>query len=58
MKEFLVGMGMGFIVGAIVCKTCKPFSNTIEKGVEKGKEIVEDIKVEIQSQSKKKENNQ
>lgn len=56
MKELLIGMGIGFITGAIVCKTCKPFSNTVEKGVEKGREIVEDIKDEIQSQAKKKEN--
>ena len=43
------------MVGAIVSKTCKPFSNAMEKGVEKGREIVEDIKDEIQSQAKKKE---
>ena len=61
MKELLIGMGMGFIVGTIVCKTCKPFSNAMGKGIEKGKEIVEDIKDEIQTQvNKKKEpqNNQ
>ena len=57
MKELLIGMGIGFIAGAIVCKTCKPFSNAVEKGVEKSKEIVEDIKDEVQAQAKKKENN-
>ena len=57
MKELLIGMGIGFVVGAITCKTCKPFSNAVEKGVEKSKEIVEDIKDEIQEKaSKKKEN--
>ena len=57
MKELLIGMGIGFMIGAITCKTCKPFSSAMEKGVEKGKEVVEDIKEEIQSQvNKKKEN--
>lgn len=55
MKELLIGMGIGFMLGAITCKTCKPFSNAMQKGVEKGKEIVEDIKDEIQAQAKKKE---
>ena len=54
MKELLIGMGIGFIVGAITCKTCRPFSQTVEKSVEKGREIVEDIKDEIKSQSKQK----
>ena len=53
MKELLIGMGIGFMLGAITCKTCKPFSNVMEKG----KEIVEDIKDEIQQANKKKENN-
>ena len=58
MKELLIGMGIGFVTGAIVCKTCKPFSDTVEKGVEKGKEIVEDIKDEVQTQvNKKKQQN-
>jgi len=56
MKELLIGMGIGFMIGAITCKTCKPFSNAMEKGVEKGREIVEDIKDEIQQANKKKEN--
>ena len=41
MKELLIGMGIGFMIGAVTCKTCKPFSQTVEKGVEKGKEIVD-----------------
>lgn len=53
MKELLIGMGIGFVVGAITCKTNKPIADTVEKGVEKGKEIIEDIKDEIDSQSKK-----
>lgn len=57
MKEFLIGMGMGFIVGSIVCKTCKPYSETVSKGVEKGKEIIEDIKDEIQTKANRKQEN-
>lgn len=53
MKEFLIGMGLGFVVGAITCKTNKPVADTVEKGVEKGKEIIEDIKDEIETQTKK-----
>ena len=58
MKELLIGMGLGFVVGAITCKLNKPFSDTVEKGVEKGKEIVEDIKDEVETQvNKKKQTN-
>ncbi len=53
MKELLIGMGIGFVVGAITCKTNKPLADTVEKGVEKGKEIIEDIKDEIETQAKK-----
>ncbi|MBR2969497.1 MAG: hypothetical protein IKC49_00380 [Clostridia bacterium] len=55
MKELLIGMGIGFMIGAITCKTNKPFAEAVDKGVEKGKEIVDDIKDEIKSQSKKKQ---
>lgn len=54
MKELLIGMGLGFIVGAITVKANKPFGDTVEKGVEKGKEIIEDIADEIKSQNKDK----
>lgn len=54
MKELLLGMGLGFMVGAIMVKTNKCFAEKVEQGVEKGKEIVEDIKDEIKSQSKPK----
>ena len=57
MKELLIGMGLGFVTGAIVCKLNKPFSDTVEKGVEKGKEIVEDIKDEVQTQARKQKQN-
>jgi len=55
MKELLIGMGIGFMIGAITCKTNKPFAEAVDKGVEKGKEIMDDIKDEIKSQSKKKQ---
>ena len=53
MKELLLGMGIGFVAGAIMVKTNKCFAEKVEQGVEKGKEIVEDIKDEIKSQSNK-----
>lgn len=59
MKELLIGMGIGFVVGAITCKTNKQFAQTVDKGVEKGKEIIEDIKEEVKTQQKaKKQENQ
>lgn len=47
MKEFCIGMGIGFMIGAIMCKANKPFAQTVEKGVEKGKEVISDIKEEV-----------
>lgn len=52
-KELLIGMGIGFVVGAVMCKTNKPIADTIEKSVEKGKEIFTDLKEEITEQVKK-----
>ena len=56
MKELLIGMGIGFVVGAVMCKCNKPVADIAEKGVEKGKEIVEDIKEEVKTQAKKQKN--
>ena len=42
MKEFLIGMGIGFVVGAVMVKSNKELS----KAVEKGKQMVEE-KVEL-----------
>ena len=53
MKELLIGMGLGFVVGAITVKSNKFLSDKVEMGVEKGKEIFEDISEEIKSQTKK-----
>ena len=54
MKEFLIGMGIGFVVGSIMVKTNKCYADTVGKGVEKGREIIEDIKDEVKSQPKEK----
>lgn len=49
MKDFLIGVGIGFAVGAIMCKTCKPVAEAVQKGkklveekVEESKEIIQD----------------
>ena len=54
MKELLIGMGLGFIVGAIAVKSNKMLEEKVEAGVEKGKEIISDIDNEIKSQTKPK----
>ncbi len=54
MKDLLIGMGLGFLVGAVAVKTNKCLADKVEKGVEKGKEIIEDISDEIKSQTKQK----
>ncbi len=53
MKELLIGMGLGFMVGAVLVKTNKCFAEKVEMGVEKGKEIIEDISEEIKTQTAK-----
>lgn len=49
MKEFLMGMGIGFMVGAIMVKSNKDLSNAVEKGkkavdqkIEEGKDFIEE----------------
>lgn len=54
MKELLIGMGLGFMVGAIAVKTNKCLSDKVEMGVEKGKEIIEDISNEVKALNKNK----
>lgn len=53
MKELLLGMGLGFIAGAIMVKSNKCFADKVEQGMEKGKEIVGDVKDEVKSQMNK-----
>ena len=54
MKELLIGMGLGFMVGAIMVRSNKDFAEKVDQGVEKGKEIISDIKDEMKSQTTKK----
>ena len=49
MKDFLIGMGIGFVVGAVMVKSNKELSKAVDKSrqmidetVEKGKEFVEE----------------
>lgn len=53
MKELLIGMGLGFMVGAIMVKSNKGFAEKVEQGMEKGKEIITDIKDEVKGQMNK-----
>ena len=53
MKELLIGMGLGFMVGAIAVKSNKMLAEKVEMGVEKGKEIIDDIGNEIKAQTNK-----
>ncbi|MBQ8522546.1 MAG: hypothetical protein IJ458_02640 [Clostridia bacterium] len=49
MKDFLIGMGIGFVVGACLVKSNKDLSKAVEKGkqmveekVEMGKDFIEE----------------
>lgn len=53
MKELLIGMGLGFVVGAIAVKSNKMLADKVEMGIDKGKEIFEDISGEIKTQTSK-----
>ena len=53
MKELLIGMGLGFMVGAIAVRSNKMLAEKVDIGVEKGKEIITDIKDEVKTQTSK-----
>ena len=53
MKELLIGMGLGFMVGAIAVKSNKMLADKVDMGIEKGKEIVSDIQDEVRTQTNK-----
>ena len=57
MKELLIGMGLGFLVGAVAVKNNKCLADKVNMGVEKGKEIIDDISQEVKSQTKQKSGN-
>lgn len=42
MKDFLIGMGIGFVVGAVMAKSNKDVSSAVEKGKKVVEERVED----------------
>jgi len=60
MKYFLIGVGIGFAIGAVMCKTCKPVAEAVEKGkklveakIEEGKEAVEELKTQNSQKTSK-----
>lgn len=64
MKDFLIGVGIGFAVGAILCKTCKPVANMAQKAkdmvqekIEEGKEVALEKAKEAKQTVKKQANN-
>lgn len=50
MKEFLVGMGLGFMVGAIAVKSCKPMAELADKTKKAVKDKIDDMKSEQKSE--------
>ena len=49
MKDFLIGMGLGFMIGAVMVKSNRDLSRAVEKGkkvveekVEQGKDFIEE----------------
>lgn len=60
MKNFLIGVGIGFAIGAVLCKTCKPVAQTVQKGkklveekIEEGKDFFEEKLVASKPKSTK-----
>ena len=58
MKEFLIGMGIGFVFGAVMVKSNKDLSKAVEKGkdmveekIEKGKDFVEENIIKTQKKA-------
>ena len=44
MKNFLIGAGIGFMVGAVMCKTYRPLAEAVQKGKEMVEEKIEESK--------------
>ena len=65
MKDFLIGMGIGFAIGAAMVKSNKDFSKAVDKTkkmveekVEQGKDFVEDNIIKpTKKQAPKKQSN-
>ena len=58
MKDFLIGMGIGFVVGAVMVKSNKDLSKTVEKGKQMVEEKVEMVKDAISENKPKKTSKQ
>ena len=64
MKEFLIGIGMGFVVGALMVKSNKDFSKAVDKSkqmvgekVEQGKEFIEEKIIQPKKKNSSTKNN-
>ncbi len=64
MKDFLIGMGIGFAIGAVMIKSNKDFSKAVDKTkkmvedkVELGKDFVEENIIKPKKQVTKKQTN-
>lgn len=44
MKDLAIGIGLGFVLGVVLVKTCKPFNEAANKAKKMIKDKVEDIK--------------
>jgi len=53
MKDFLIGMGIGFMVGAIMVKSNKDLSKAVDKGKQMVEEKVEVVKDAIEDKVNK-----
>ena len=55
MKDFLIGMGIGFVVGAVMVKSNKELSKTVEKSKQMVEDKVEMVKDAISDAKPKKQ---
>ena len=58
MKDFLIGMGIGFMVGAVMVKSNKDLSKTVEKSKQMVEDKVEMVKDVISDSKPKKQTSQ
>lgn len=56
MKDFLIGMGIGFAIGAIMCKTSKPVADAVNKGKKFVEEKIDESKEMVQKLQNKSKN--
>ena len=53
MKDFLIGLGIGFAIGAVMVKSNKDLSKTVEKGKQMVEDKVEMVKDMISEKTQK-----